>query len=208
MLVACFDMEGVFLPEIWIEVSKITGIKELALTTRDVQDYDELMLGRLRLLDQHGITIDKIQEVISTIKPVEGAREFLDWAKSQCQLIVLSDTFYEFAKPLMPALGWPTLFCHNLTLAPSGRIENYNIRIKDPKRRAVLSFRDLNFRTFACGDSYNDVSMIQEADHGCFFRAPENVLADYPNYSGYTSFDELREVLTGLISSNSELERV
>jgi len=197
MLIACFDLEGVFLPEIWIEVSKITGIEGLSLTTRDIKDYDELMTHRLKLLKMHNIGIAEIHEVISKIEPVEGAREFLDWARRTCQVVILSDTFYEFADPLMEKLGRPTLFCHNLQIE-SGLITGYKIRIKDPKRKAVQHFHELNFSTFATGDSYNDVGMIQEANHACFFRAPENVLRDYPEYKGVNEFSELKERLSFL----------
>ncbi len=197
MLIACFDLEGVFLPEIWIEVSKITGIEGLSLTTRDIKDYDELMNHRLGLLKEHNIGMKEISEVINKIEPVEGAREFLDWAKSYCQVIILSDTFYEFADSLMGKLGRPTLFCHNLQI-DDGKISGYKLRIKDPKRKAVQHFHQLNFTTFATGDSYNDVGMIEEANNACFFRAPDNVLADYPDYKGVNEFDELKEIISAL----------
>jgi len=199
MLMACFDLEGVFLPEIWIEVSKITGIEELKLTTRDVSDYDKLMKMRMRILGEHQIGIDRIQEVIAEIQPVEGAREFLDWCRSVCQVTILSDTFYEFAKPLMPLLGQPTLFCHNLVIQ-DGQIADYRLRITDPKTKAVKAFKSLNFKTFATGDSYNDTGMIQAADHGCFFRAPKKVLDEFPAYKGLTSFAELKEEIQGILS--------
>lgn len=198
MLMACFDMEGVFLPEIWIEVSKITGIKELSLTTRDIKDYDELMTRRLQVLKESNIGIDKIQEVISEIKPVDGAREFLDWARSVCQVTILSDTFYEFVDPLMPLLGRPALFCHTLDIQ-NGMIEGYRLRLADPKTNAIRRFRELNFETFATGDSYNDTGMIQEADHACFFRAPQNVLDDYPDYEGVETFENLKNVISDII---------
>lgn len=198
MLMACFDLEGVFLPEIWIEVSRITGIQELSLTTRDIKDYDELMTHRLKILKENKIGIDKIQEVISSIEPVEGARAFLDWARSQCQVTILSDTFYEFAMPLMPLLGQPTLYCHNLVVR-DGMIEDYTLRLKDPKTKAIQAFRQLNFRTFATGDSYNDTGMIQEADHACFFRAPDNVLADFPAFDGLQEFSELQDRLRTIL---------
>lgn len=198
MLMACFDMEGVFLPEIWIEVAKITGIEELKLTTRDIKDYDELMRHRLEILKKQGIGIKEIQEVIASIKPVDGAREFLDWCRSECQVTILSDTFYEFVRPLMPLLGQPTLFCHNLVIE-SGMITDYTLRLSDPKTKAVKAFKDLNFKTFATGDSYNDTGMIQEADHACFFRAPKNVLSDYPDFKGLESFDQLKEEISAIL---------
>ena len=200
MLMACFDMEGVFLPEIWIEISKITGIQELSLTTRDIKDYDELMTRRLSVLKEHGIGIAKIQEVIAEIKPVDGARDFLDWARSVCQVTILSDTFYEFVDPLMPLLGRPALFCHTLDIQ-NGMIEGYRLRLADPKTNAVKRFRELNFETFATGDSYNDTGMIQEADHACFFRAPQNVLDDYPAYKGVESFEDLQLVIEKIIDN-------
>ena len=199
MLMACFDLEGVFLPEIWIEVSQITGIKELSLTTRDIKNYDDLMARRIKVLKEHGIGMEAIRQVISKVKPVEGAKEFLDWARSACQVTILSDTFYEFADPLMAQLGRPALFCHNLVIE-NGMITGYKLRLKDPKTKAVQHFKELNFQTFATGDSYNDTGMIQAADHGCFFRAPQNVLADYPNFKGYTEFAELKELLLNLIN--------
>jgi phosphoserine / homoserine phosphotransferase len=199
MLMACFDLEGVFLPEIWIEVSKITGIQELSLTTRDIKDYDELMTRRLSVLKEHSIGIKDIRDVISKISPVEGAKEFLDWARSVCQVTILSDTFYEFADPLMAQLGRPALFCHNLVVE-NGMIVGYRLRLKDPKTKAVHRFKELNFETFATGDSYNDTGMIQAADHACFFRAPKNVLADFPAYKGYTEFAELKTLLSNLIN--------
>jgi len=199
MLMACFDMEGVFLPEIWIEVAKITGLEELKLTTRDIKDYDELMSHRLKILKDHNIGIDKIQEVIAEIKPVDGARDFLDWCRSVCQVTVLSDTFYEFVKPLMPLLGQPALFCHTLVIE-EGMIADYKLRLTDPKTKAVKAFKGLNFKTFATGDSYNDTGMIQEADHACFFRAPKNVLDDFPNFKGVDSFEELKNEILPLLT--------
>jgi phosphoserine/homoserine phosphotransferase len=198
MLMACFDLEGVFLPEIWIEVAKITGIESLMLTTRDIKDYDELMQHRLKVLADHDIGLAKIQEVIAEVKPVDGARDFLDWARGVCQVTILSDTFYEFVDPLMGSLGRPALFCHNLVVE-EGKIVDYKLRLKDPKTNAIRRFRELNFATFATGDSYNDVGMIQEADHACFFRAPDRVLVDYPSFKGYRDFFELREVIEQIL---------
>lgn len=197
MLIACFDLEGVFLPEIWIEVAELTGIEGLKLTTRNIKDYDELMNHRLGLLEEHNIGMKEVREVINKVEPVEGAREFLDWCRSYCQVVILSDTFYEFADPLMDKLGRPTLFCHNLKL-DGDKIAGYQLRITDPKTKAVQRFHDLNFTTFATGDSYNDVGMIQEANNACFFRAPDNVLADYPDYKGVNEFAELKEIISAL----------
>jgi phosphoserine / homoserine phosphotransferase len=197
MLVACFDLEGVFLPEIWINVSKITGIEELSLTTKDIANYDDLMKHRLEILKKHNISLSQIRDVINTLEPVEGAVEFLRWIKTQCQCIVLSDTFYEFADPLMEKLGRPTIFCHHLSIE-NDHIVDYNLRLPDQKTKAVQAFKKLNFSTFACGDSYNDVGMIQEADYSCFFRAPDNVLADYPDYKGVYQFDDLKPIIVDI----------
>lgn len=197
MLIACFDLEGVFLPEIWIEVAELTGIEGLKLTTRDIKDYDELMTHRLGLLKKHGIGMKEVRQVIAKVEPVPGAREFLDWCRSYCQVVILSDTFYEFADPLMEKLGRPTLFCHNLEIE-NDEITGYKLRITDPKTKAVKRFHDLNFTTFATGDSYNDTGMIQEANHACFFRAPQNVLDDFPAYKGVTEFSELKDIISAL----------
>ncbi len=201
MLVACFDLEGVFLPEIWINVSKITGIKELSLTTKDIVDYDELMTHRLKILKDNNITLTQIKKVINSIEPVEGALDFLRWLKTQCQFVILSDTFYEFADPLMEKLERPTLFCHNLVIK-NDMIENYAIRTEDHKRKSVHAFKKLNFTTFACGDSYNDVGMIEDADHSCFFRAPDNVLADHPKFKGVYHFDDLKKIIIDIINDS------
>jgi phosphoserine/homoserine phosphotransferase len=197
MLIACFDLEGVFLPEIWIEVAELTGIEGLKLTTRDIKDYDELMTHRLGLLKTHGIGMKEVRQVIAKVEPVEGAREFLDWCRSYCQVVILSDTFYEFADPLMEKLGRPTLFCHNLEIE-NDEITGYKLRIADPKTQAVKRFHDLNFTTFATGDSYNDTGMIQEANNACFFRAPQNVLDDFPAYKGVNEFSELKDIISAL----------
>lgn len=201
MLMACFDLEGVFLPEVWIEVAELTGIEGLKLTTRDISDYDELMTGRLKLLKENGITIDKFHEVVNNVKPLEGALEFLDWARSQCQVVILSDTFYQFAEPMMKKLHWPTLLCHNVSIDKDGNITDYHIRIPDPKRKAIQAFRSLNFKTFACGDSFNDVSMLQEADHSAFLHAPKNVLEQFPKIPSFQNFAELRTKLEELIAT-------
>lgn len=201
MFIACFDLEGVFTPEVWIEVSRITGIKELSLTTRDVADYDQLMRGRLAILDRHGIGLPKIQSVIAGIRPLPGAREFLEWMRRRCPVVVLSDTYYEFADPLMEQLGRPTLFCHSLEVEPGGRIAGYRLRLKDSKRQAILAFRGIGFRTLAVGDSFNDVSMIKEADTGLFFRAPEAVRRQYPRFKAAESYEELKTAIEEVLAS-------
>ena len=190
--VACLDLEGVLVPEIWIDVAERTGIAALRRTTRDEPDYDELMRGRLAILDEHRLGLPDIQAVIDGMAPLDGALEFLEWLRSRTQVIILSDTFAQFAQPLMRKLGWPTLFCNSLEVEPSGRIAGYRLRIADGKRRAVEAFRAIAFRTVAAGDSYNDTTMLAAADAGILFRPPSNVVADFPQFPVTTTYDELR----------------
>jgi phosphoserine/homoserine phosphotransferase len=192
MEIACLDLEGVLVPEIWIGFAEKTGIDELASTTRDIPDYDVLMKQRLALLDQHGLGLPDIQEVISTMAPMPGAKEFIDWLKERFQIIILSDTFYEFSQPLMRQLDFPTLFCHRLVADENGRIVDYKLRQKDPKRQSVKALHGLNFRVIASGDSYNDTTMLEEADAGILFRAPANVIEEFPQYPAVESYEELR----------------
>jgi phosphoserine/homoserine phosphotransferase len=189
------DLEGVWVPEVWINVAKKTGIKELRLTTRDIQDYDELMTMRLKILKEHNLTLKDIQDVIATIEPLEGAMEMMQWIKDNSQLVVVSDTFAEFADPLMKQLNRPTLLCHSLTTNEDGMITDYNIRQKDPKRQVVKAFHGLNYKVIAFGDSYNDVTMLEEADHGILFCPPQNVIDDYPNLPVANNYEELKELL-------------
>lgn len=195
MKIVCLDLEGVLVPEVWIEFSERTGIKELRATTRDYSDYDELMQMRLGQLEKHSLGLDDIQEVISTIHPLEGALEFLDSLRETYQVVILSDTFYEFAKPLMIQLKLPTLFCHSLITDENQRIVDYKLRLTDHKRKAVEAFKSLNFNTVASGDSYNDTTMLGAADAGILFRAPANVIDEFPQFPLATSFDELREAI-------------
>lgn len=195
MKVVCLDLEGVLIPEIWIDFAKKTGIDALMATTRDIPDYDVLMKQRLRLLDENQLTIDDIQAVIATMQPLEGAKHFLDELREQYQVIILSDTFYEFAAPFMVQLGQPTLFCHKLALSESGRVEDYILRQVDPKRHAVMAFKQLNFTVYAAGDSYNDTSMLTEADAGFLFRSPENVINEFPQFPHTTEYNVLRSYL-------------
>ncbi|MBL4691778.1 MAG: bifunctional phosphoserine phosphatase/homoserine phosphotransferase ThrH [Magnetovibrio sp.] len=195
MRVVCLDMEGVLVPEIWLGVAEKTGLEELRLTTRDIKDYDELMTHRLKVLDQHDIKMDLIQDVIGKMGPMEGAKDFINGLKKHAQVIILSDTFYGFARPLMEQLDWPTLFCHNLDIAADGRIENYRLRTSDHKTKTVKALNALNFCTAAMGDSYNDTGMIQEASVSCFFRSPQCVLDDFPAYSHFTDYAEATEYL-------------
>ncbi len=204
MIVACLDLEGVLVPEIWINVAEKTGIKELRRTTRDEPDYDKLMKGRLAILDQHKLTLQDIQDVIATLKPLKGAGDFLDWLRSEFQVIILSDTFAEFAKPLMKQLGWPTLFCHSLETDNSKRIVNYRLRIPDQKKKSVEALRSVNLKTIAAGDSYNDVSMLQAAHAGILFCPPDNVIQDYPQFPVARTYNEL----TRLFQESSERIRL
>ncbi len=192
MELACLDLEGVLVPEIWINVAERTGIEALRLTTRDIPDYDQLMRRRLGLLDQHSLKLSDIQRVIADMGPVEGAREFLEWLRERFQVVILSDTFYEFAMPLMRQLGWPTLFCHRLEVVDD-RVVNYVLRQADGKRQAVRAFHALDFRVIAAGDSYNDTAMLAEAEAGILFRPPQNVIDEFPQFPVARTFEELRE---------------
>ncbi|MEI2743904.1 MAG: bifunctional phosphoserine phosphatase/homoserine phosphotransferase ThrH [Candidatus Competibacter sp.] len=191
MELACLDLEGVLVPEIWINVAERTGIEALRLTTRDIPDYDQLMRGRLALLEQHQLKLSDIQRVIAAMGPLEGAGEFLDWLRERFQVVILSDTFYEFAAPLMRQLSWPTLFCHRLEVVED-RIVNYVLRQEDSKRQAVRAFHGLNCRVIAAGDSYNDTAMLAEAEAGILFRPPQNVIDEFPQFPIARTFDEMR----------------
>jgi phosphoserine/homoserine phosphotransferase len=184
------DVEGVLLPEIWIAVAERTGIEELRRTTRDEPDYDALMRARLELLDRHGLTLTMITETIAGLSPLPGAVEFLDELRQRSQVILLSDTFAEFARPLMAQLGWPTILCHNLEIVDD-RIVGFRLRLPDQKRQAVLAFQALGYKVIAGGDSYNDVSMLLAADAGFLFHPPENVRAEFPQLASYDSYEEL-----------------
>ncbi len=193
MIIACLDLEGVLVPEIWINVAERTGIDALRMTTRDEPDYDVLMGKRLAILDEHGLGLPDIQDVIGTLSPLEGAPAFVDWLRERFQVVVLSDTFYEFAAPLMRQLGFPTLFCHRLVADGKGRVTDYRLRMPDQKRAAVKAFHGLNFQVIAAGDSYNDTSMLGEADAGILFRPPDNVIEEFPDFPVTRTYDELRE---------------
>ena len=198
MLVACLDLEGVLVPEIWINVAERTGIDDLRLTTRDIADYDELMTHRLRVLDRHGIRLSQIQEVIAGMGPLPGAADFLAWLKARAQVIILSDTFYQFAAPLMRQLDWPCLFCHTLEVDDAQRITGYRLRIDDGKRRAVNALRELNFHVVATGDSYNDTSMLGAANGGILYRPPQNVIDEFPQFPVATNYEELKAAFVEL----------
>jgi len=193
MHVACLDLEGVLVPEIWINVSRKTGIVELSRTTRDEPDYDKLMRGRIEILDRHGLRLPDIQQVIGAMTPLDGANDFLAWLREGFQVIILSDTFYEFSAPLMRQLGNPTLFCNFLETDADGRISGYRLRQTDGKRQAVRAIRSLRFSVIASGDSYNDTNMLAEADAGILFRPPDNVAREFPQYPVATTYDDLRD---------------
>lgn len=186
------DLEGVFTPEVWINVAKKTNIEELRLTTRDIPNYDELMRGRLRILDEHGITLPEIQEVIATLKPLPGAIEMLEWLKERYPVIILSDTFYEFSYPLMKQMGFPTLFCHSLEVDSEGHIKDYKLRMPDQKRSSVKALKDLRFKVISVGDSYNDATMLLEADEGILFKPPQNVSEEFPQFPVANDYDQLK----------------
>ena len=193
MEIACLDLEGVLVPEIWIEFANETGIEELKATTRDIPDYDELMQQRLRILDQHGLTLPQIQATIAKLKPLDGAVEFVDWLRERFQVVILSDTFYEFSQPLMRQLGFPTLFCHRLIADQSGRIVDYKLRQANPKRQSVLAFQGLYYRVIAAGDSYNDTTMLAQADAGILFHAPQNVIDEFPQFPAVHNYEDLKK---------------
>ena len=192
MELACLDLEGVLIPEIWINFAERTGIDELRATTRDIPDYDVLMRQRLDILAQHNLGLADIQEVIGGLTPLDGAKDCLDWLRERFQVVILSDTFYEFAEPLMRQLGFPTLFCHKLETDDAGKIVDYHLRQADPKRKAVQAFHGLNFRIIATGDSYNDTTMLGEADAGILFCPPQNVIDEFPQFPVATSYASLQ----------------
>ncbi|NLF61474.1 MAG: bifunctional phosphoserine phosphatase/homoserine phosphotransferase ThrH [Lentisphaerae bacterium] len=189
------DLEGVLVPEVWISVAEKTGIPELRLTTRDFSDYSALMSHRMKILDQHRLTLRDIQDVINTMQPLPGAVEYLNWLRERHQAIILSDTFYEFASPLMQKLGWPTLFCNSIHADENGRVTGYTMRVDNGKKRATLAFKQLNFRVIAMGDSYNDTDMLKEADLGILFRPSENVRREFPQFQVVSEFTEVVDII-------------
>ncbi|MAC47341.1 MAG: bifunctional phosphoserine phosphatase/homoserine phosphotransferase ThrH [Oceanospirillum sp.] len=205
MELACLDLEGVLIPEIWIAFAEKTGIEELKATTRDIPDYDVLMKQRLRILDENGLKLPDIQAVIAELEPLEGAKEFVEWLRERFQLVILSDTFYEFAAPLMKQLGYPTLLCHKLEVDEEGRITDYTLRQRDPKRQSVRAFQLLNYRVIAAGDSYNDTTMLAQAEEGILFHAPDNVIAEFPQFPAVHSYEDLKDEF--LRASNRNLTK-
>ena len=193
MELACLDLEGVLIPEIWRNFAETTGIDELQATTRDIPDYDALMKQRLRMLDEHNLGYPEIQKVIPTFSPLDGAIEFVDWLREHLQVVILSDTFYEFSQPLLRQLGFPTLLCHRLEIDENGRIIDYKLRQKDPKRASIKAFHSLKYRVIAAGDSYNDTTMLSEADQGILFKAPQNVIDEFPQFPAVFEYDELKQ---------------
>ena len=191
-VIVCLDLEGVLVPEIWVNFAVKTGIEELKITTREMPDYDALMARRLKILDQHGYTLTDIQSVIRAMGPLEGAATFVAWLRERTQVIILSDTFYEFALPLMRQLGYPTIFCNQLEIAPNGRIVNYKLRQPNQKKHAVAALKSLNFRVMAAGDAYNDTAMLAEAHAGFFFRPPDHLPKEFPQFPVTQTYEELQ----------------
>lgn len=205
MEIACLDLEGVLIPEIWIGFAEKTGIDELRATTRDIPDYDVLMRQRLRLLQEHQLGLHDIQEVIAKMAPLDGAKDFLTWLKARFQVVILSDTFYEFSHPLMRQLDFPALFCHRLVADDEGTIIDYKLRQQDPKRQCVKAFHALNFRVIASGDSYNDTTMLSEADAGILFQAPDNVIEEFPQFPSVENYEGLKQEFSKASNRNISL---
>ena len=201
MYIVCSDLEGVFVPEIWINVAEKTGIDELRLTTRDISDYNVLMQKRLSILKAHGLKLKDITDVIATMRPLDGAIDFLNWLRTKASVIVVSDTFTQFAGPLIAQLGWPTLFCNTLSVDPDGSVADYRLRQPDGKRKSVEALKSLNYKVIAMGDSYNDISMLKTADHGILFRPPSNVVAEFPEFPVTTRYEELKPIYEKILTT-------
>jgi phosphoserine / homoserine phosphotransferase len=201
MYIVCSDLEGVFVPEIWVNVSKHTGIDELKLTTRDISDYNILMNRRLELLRKYGLTLRDVQNVISLLKPLPGAIEFVDWLRTKTQFIIVSDTFSEFADPLLRQLGRPTLFCHHLTTDQEGNITNYNLRQNDGKMHVIEALQSLNYKVIAIGDSYNDISMLRKSDYGILYNPPQNVADEHNDLKVVKTYASLKRIISHLIGA-------
>ena len=199
MQLVCSDLEGVFVPEIWISVAEKTGIEALRLTTRDISDYDVLMKKRLGILAEHNLKLKDIQDVIAGMEPLPGAPALLNWLRRRTQVIIVSDTFIQFASPLMEKLGWPTLLCNSLVIDDAGRVADYRLRQKDGKRKVVESLAALEYEVIAMGDSYNDITMLKTAAHGILFRPPDNVIKEYPELPVTLDYDQLREALSNVL---------
>jgi phosphoserine/homoserine phosphotransferase len=195
MQIVCSDLEGVWVPEVWKNVAKITGIEKLKLTTRDIRDYDELMQYRLKILDKEGLNLKDIQDVIATIKPLDGALEMIKWIQERTRFIMVSDTFVEFAEPLMKQLDYPTLLCHSLEVNDKDHITGYKLRQEDPKRKTAIAFQDLKYEVIAFGDSYNDATMLEQAEKPFWFMPPQNVVDDYPNFPVVNNYEDMKMLL-------------
>ena len=204
MYIVCSDLEGVLVPEVWMNVARWTGIDELKLTTRDISDYTALMTRRLKILKQHGITIRDIQKVISLLELMPGAMDFVEWLHGRTQMIVVSDTFREFADPLLQKMGWPVLFCHHLTIDGEGNITDFNLRQNDAKKMVVQKMQELNYKVIAIGDSYNDISMLRQAEVGILYKPPQNVIDDNNDIRVVTSYLQLKHIITETIESESK----
>ena len=203
MYMLCSDLEGVLVPEVWINVARWTGIDELKLTTRDISDYNALMKRRLEILKQHGITIKDIQKVIALLELMPGALDFVNWLHGRVQMVVVSDTFREFADPLLEKIGWPVLFCHHLTIDKEGNITDFNLRQTEAKKRVVEALQNLNFKVIALGDSYNDVSMLRKAEHGILYRPPQNVIDDNPDIRVVNSYSQLKHLVAEILEEEN-----
>lgn len=202
MHIVCFDLEGVFTPEVWIAVSKATGIDDLKLTTRDISDYDVLMKNRIKILKKNGITLKDIQEVISNMELLSGAREFLDWIRSLVQIVIVTDSFIDFVMPFMEKLNFPMCFCHSLEIDEEGMIIDYKIRIKEMKKKTIIALKNLNYDVIAAGDSYNDIPMLLEAKRGVLFRPPNNVIEEYPDLPVVNEYSELKNQISKFLNLN------
>lgn len=205
MYIVCSDLEGVLVPEVWINVARWTGIDELKLTTRDISDYNALMRRRLEILKQHGITINDIQKVISLLELMPGALDFINWLHGRVQMVVVSDTFREFADPLLEKMGWPLLFCHHLTIDKDGNITDFNLRQSDAKKKVVEAIQNLNFKVIAIGDSYNDISMLRKAEYGILYKPPQNVIDDNPDIRAVNSYSQMKHVVSEILDQDNNL---
>ena len=199
MWVVCSDLEGVFVPEVWINVAKITGIEKLKITTRDEPDYGKLMAYRIDILKEHGLGLKEIQDVISTIEPMDGAKEFLDELRSITQVIIISDTFTQFATPLMKKLGWPTIFCNSLVVSETGEVTGFKMRVENSKYTTVRALQSIGYDTIASGDSYNDLGMIKASKYGFLFRSTDKIIADNPDVPAYETYEDLLNAIKGVI---------
>ena len=201
MYITCLDLEGVLVPEIWIAFAKATGIEELKKTTRDEPDYDKLMNWRLGVLKEHGLGLKEIQDTIAKIDPMPGAKEFLDELRSFCQVIILSDTFTQFASPLMKKLGWPTIFCNSLVVNESGEVTDFKMRVENSKFTTVKALQSIGYDTIASGDSYNDLGMIKASKAGFLFKSPDKIKEDNPDLPAFETYDELLNAIKGVVNS-------